>query len=310
MTDISTYQFNHSMIRVKDPEASLKFYKLLGLSVLQELKLPDYGLDLYFVAYDSPASTSHSKLLSDREGVIELNYTYGIKKTHSGNEDPKGFGHICVSVDNIQAACNRLADAGCEFQSTLRNGSAFVLDPDGYWIQLIAHNAVHETEQVAITDVQSYRVNHTMLRVKDKGASLRFYEGVLGMTLQHEHRNAAAGFDSVFLGYGPSGAGRSIEDPNPDADREGLLELNWTYGTEKGDGVAYHNGNSEPEGFGHICISVDDIYAACERLEALNVRWQKRLMDGPFRVAFAYDPDDYLVEVIQNERFKSAGHEY
>lgn len=39
------------MIRVTNPVASLQFYKLLGMSVLQEFKLPDFGLDLYFLAY-------------------------------------------------------------------------------------------------------------------------------------------------------------------------------------------------------------------------------------------------------------------
>ncbi|KAH8589808.1 Glyoxalase/Bleomycin resistance protein/Dihydroxybiphenyl dioxygenase [Bisporella sp. PMI_857] len=310
MTDTTKYKLNHSMIRVKDPEASVTFYEYLGMSVLQKFQFPDYKLDLYFLAYDSPKSASCGKHMSDREGVLELSYTYGIEKTHNGNKDPKGFGHICVSVDNIQAACKRLSDAGYKFQATLQGGYAFVLDPDEYWVKLIAQNPVHETENVTATDVQCYKMHHTMLRVKDKDVSLKFYEDIFGMTPKHTFRNPEAGFDSYFLGYGLPGRNSNIDRPNPEANSEGLLELTWNYGTEKKDGVVYHNGNSEPEGFGHICISVDDLEAACERFDKKGVSWQKRIMDGPFRVAFIFEPDGYFVEIIQNERFKPAGHEY
>jgi len=247
---------------------------------------------------DSPKSVSHRKHMSDREGVLELSYNYGVEKTHNGNEDPKGFGHICVSVDNIQAACKRLSDAGCKFQKTLQYSYAIVLDPDKYWVKLIAQNPVRETENVTTTDVQSYQMNHTMLRIKDKDVSLKFYQEVLGMMLKHSFRNPEAGFDSYFLGYALPGGSDNIDRQNSKAKCEGLLELSWNYGTEKKDAMVYHNGNSEPEGFGHICISVDDLEAACERFDKKFVSWQKRLMDGPFRVAFILDPDGYVRATI------------
>ena len=53
-------------------------------------------------------------------------------------------------------------------------------------------------------------------------------------------------------------------------------------------------------------ISVDDLDAACARLEGLNVNWKKRLTDGRMKnVAFVLDPDGYWVEIVQNERFSS-----
>jgi lactoylglutathione lyase len=84
-----------------------------------------------------------------------------------------------------------------------------------------------------------------MIRVKDAEKSLKFYQEVLGMTLLRTHENEKAGFNLYFLGYGPK--------TDKTADREGLLELTWNYGTEKDEAFSYHDGNKEPQGFGHIC---------------------------------------------------------
>ena len=90
-----------------------------------------------------------------------------------------------------------------------------------------------------------------MIRVKDAEKSLKFYQDVLGMSLMRKSENDKAGFNLYFLGYpgsqGLPGAGAST------AGREGLLELTWNYGTEKDESFSYHNGNNEPQGFGHIC---------------------------------------------------------
>ena len=71
-----------------------------------------------------------------------------------------------MSVDNIQAACKRLEDAGYKFQKRLKDGRmhhiAFALDPDEYWVEIIAKNPVDQTEDVKETDVNSYVMNHTM----------------------------------------------------------------------------------------------------------------------------------------------------
>ncbi|KAL4938894.1 hypothetical protein BDV06DRAFT_231479 [Aspergillus oleicola] len=312
MTDVTTYKLNHSMIRVKDPKASLAFYSHLGLSVLQEFHLPQFKQDLYFLAYDSAKSISHGKLPSDRQGVLELSHNYGIAKTHNGNFDPKGFSHLCVSVDSIAATCKSLIDASYTFQKSFnpQDGYAVVLDPDEYWVMLIPQNRDGNETATTTTDVQTYRLNHTMFRVKDKDASIKFYEDVCGMTLKHTFRNREAGFDCYYLGYSP--CNKTITDgPYPNnKDHEGLLGLIWYYGTEKQDGLVYHGGNTDPEGFGHICISVDDTGPACERFEKYGVSWVKKLKDGPFRIAFLTDPDGYLIEIIQNEKYKPPGHEF
>ena len=59
-------------------------------------------------------------------------------------------------------------------------------------------------------------------------------------------------------------------------------------------------GNDEPQGFGHLAISVDDLDAGCSRFEELGVKWKKRLIDGRMKnVAFLLDPDGYWIEIIQ-----------
>lgn len=151
---------------------------------------------------------------------------------------------------------------------------AFALDPDGYWVEIIGQRPVEETEAITETDPATYLFNHTMIRVKDKDASLKFYQDIMGMSLVRTVENETAGFNLYFLGYdhhhhhgGDSG---NKETPSPPHHREGLLELTWNYGTEKDPNFKYHSGNEEPQGFGHIAVSVDDLEKACERFEILG----------------------------------------
>jgi len=285
--------------------------------MIRKIEQPEAKFDLYFLGYDSPKALSHANHFSDREGLIELTHNYGTEddpsyKVTNGNSEPfKGFGHTCISVDNLQAACQRIEDAGYKFQKKLSDGRmrsiAFVLDPDGYWVEVIGQNPIEKTEGITTTDVEAYRMNHTMIRIKDPEKSLKFYKEVMGMELMRTSENKAADFNLYFLGY-PGEKGVPSASPNgvnPVADREGLLELTWNYGTEKDADFKYHNGNEQSQGFGHICVSVDDLDAACKRFEELGVNWKKRLTDGRMKnVAFVLDPDNYWIEIIQNEKLK------
>jgi lactoylglutathione lyase len=126
-----------------------------------------------------------------------------------------------------------------------------------------------------------------MLRVKDKDISLKFYQDILGMQLKRTTESPNAGFNLYFLGYGAAASDKAAEGVSPTANDEGLLELTWNYGTEKDDKLKYHNGNDEPQGFGHICVTVDDLEAACARFEEKKVSWKKRLTDGRMKeIAF------------------------
>lgn len=153
------------MIRVKDAEASLKWYtEVLGMELVDTLEQPAGGFNLYFLGYKSDLPR-HS-----REGLLELTWNYGTEKQegfsyHDGNKGPQGFGHICesrptgrifcylgppitdmwwcegVSVDNLEAACKRFEDLNCNWKKRLTDGRmknvAFLLDPDGYWVEVI-----------------------------------------------------------------------------------------------------------------------------------------------------------------------------
>lgn len=174
-------------------------------------------------------------------------------------------------------------------------------------MEIISFNSVESTAEVKDTDAGTYRFNHSMIRVKDHGTSLKFYQDIMGMSLLRTSENASNGFNLLFLGYpgNETVPKESATEVNATSEREGILELTWNYGTEKDANFKYHNGNDEPQGFGHICISVDDIGAACQRFDDKGVSWKKRLTDGRMKnIAFVLDPDGYWIEVIQNQKTK------
>ena len=76
---------------------------------------------------------------------------------------------------------------------------------------------------------------------------------------------------------------------------------NW--GSENDDKVKFHDGNAEPKGFGHICFSVPDIYAACKKFEENGVEFVKKPDDGSMKgLAFIKDPDGYWIEIVQSKK--------
>ncbi|PNP83847.1 hypothetical protein FNYG_02535 [Fusarium nygamai] len=304
-TDTRTYKLNHAMIRVKDPRSTIQFYELLGLSVVQKLSFPENKFNLYFLGVDSPGSPSHGKFTFDRQGLIELTHNYGTEsddnyRVSNGNEKPYlGFSHISISVANVQSTYQTLAKAGYKFQQDVSSGNERViaLDPDGYWIHIIEQGSPNVNGSSDSAGLSS--VNQYALRVTDAARSVRYYTENLGMkliqTLDSENGNSKA----FLLGYPSTGSFTGTEDLSR---REGLLALISQDGENTISQV--HNGNDQPQGFGHICVTVDNIDAACARLEGLNVAWKKRLTDGKMKnVAFLLDPDNYWIELVQNEGF-------
>jgi lactoylglutathione lyase len=153
---------------------------------------------------------------------------------------------------------------------------------------------------------RGYVLNQTMLRIRDPERSIPFYRDVLGMTLLDRYDFAAMKFSLYFMGY------PSAEPPRELAERikwvfeqPALLELTHNWGTEKDAELAYHNGNSEPRGFGHIGISVPDVDAACARFENMHVAFVKRPNDGAMKgLAFIADPDGYWIEILSGANLR------
>ncbi|WP_309728280.1 lactoylglutathione lyase [Chamaesiphon sp. OTE_75_metabat_556] len=124
------------------------------------------------------------------------------------------------------------------------------------------------------------RLLHTMLRVSDLEASLRFYCEVLGMKLIRKQDFPDGKFTLAFVGYGAESDSTVIE-----------LTHNW-------DTSAYTIGDA----YGHIAIGVDDIYATCEQITAKGgkiVRAPGAMKHGTTVIAFVEDPTGYKVELIQ-----------
>ncbi|MEH6782995.1 MAG: lactoylglutathione lyase [Alcanivorax jadensis] len=152
---------------------------------------------------------------------------------------------------------------------------------------------------------RDFLFNQTMLRIKNPTTSLDFYTRVLGMRLVRKLDFPAMKFSLYFLAYLGEEEARQV--PEDDAKRltytfgrEAMLELTHNWGSEDDADFAYHDGNAQPQGFGHIGITVPDVYAAAERFEKLGVEFVKKPDDGKMKgLAFINDPDGYWIEILQ-----------
>lgn len=152
---------------------------------------------------------------------------------------------------------------------------------------------------------KGYFLQQAMLRVKDPKVSLKFYSEVLGMSLLKRLDFPELKFTLYFLGYEDVSSAPSdpVERTNWAFGKKATVELTHNWGTEDDpDFKGYHNGNSEPRGFGHIGITVDDTYKACERFERLGVEFVKKPDDGKIKgIAFIKDPDGYWIEIFDDK---------
>jgi lactoylglutathione lyase len=153
-------------------------------------------------------------------------------------------------------------------------------------------------------ETQDYIFNHTMLRIRDPEISLDFYSRILGMKLIRKVDFNEWKFSLFFLGMVKEESLIPMTSDDARAKfsfgRSGILELTHNHGTESNPETPYHNGNSEPRGFGHICFTVPNIKEACARFERLGVVFQKRLGEGGMKnIAFIKDPDHYWIEIVE-----------
>jgi lactoylglutathione lyase len=116
---------------------------------------------------------------------------------------------------------------------------------------------------------------HTMIRVHDLDATLRFFCEGLGLRETRRIENAAGKFTLVFL----------AADETPDAE----IELTHNWGSDEDYGSARN--------FGHLAFRVDDIYATCAHLAAMGVTINRPPRDG--HMAFVRSPDLISIELLQ-----------
>ncbi len=127
--------------------------------------------------------------------------------------------------------------------------------------------------------IPDFRLDHTMIRVRDLDRSLDFYTRILGMRILRKRDYPDGKFTNVFVGY-------------HDEDEGTNLELTYNWDQEKN----YEKGTA----WGHLAIKVPDVYAASEYLRQQGVEFSKdpSPMKGGVRIlAFIKDPDGYSIEL-------------
>jgi lactoylglutathione lyase len=117
----------HTCYRITDPEASVAFYEALGLEKRRELPIRDEAMN-YFLGVPGQDSPE-----------LELTHNFGVEEYELGT----GYGHVALTVEDLDATLERLAGQGIEPERPpyqVREGGSrlcFVRDPDGYRVELI-----------------------------------------------------------------------------------------------------------------------------------------------------------------------------
>ena len=131
MAQQEKFRFLHTMIRVRDLDASVAFYTgVLGMRLLRKNDYPGGKFTLAFVGYGT----------EDEHAVIELTYNWDREDDYALGD---GFGHLAIGMEDIYQVCEELKAAGAKVvrePGPMKHGSthiAFIEDPDGYKIELI-----------------------------------------------------------------------------------------------------------------------------------------------------------------------------
>lgn len=116
-------KYLHTMVRVRDLDASLKFYNTLGLHEVRRTEHEKGRFTLVFLA--APG---------DEDAQVELTYNWDVEDYGSA----RNFGHLAYQVDDIYATCKRLQAAGITINRPPRDGyMAFVRSPDLISVELL-----------------------------------------------------------------------------------------------------------------------------------------------------------------------------
>lgn len=137
-------KYLHTMIRVTDPEATVRFFELLGLKEVRRMESEKGRFTLIFLA--APEDIAAEGELANAE--VELTYNWpaedGSTEEYTGG---RNFGHLAYRVSNIYETCQRLMDAGVTINRPPRDGHmAFVRTPDNISIELLQDGHLEPAE--------------------------------------------------------------------------------------------------------------------------------------------------------------------
>lgn len=128
-----TTRFLHTMIRVTDPVATIRFFELLGLREVRRMESEAGRFTLIFLA--APGDEGRAE--------IELTHNWD-PEVYTGG---RNFGHLAFRVDDIYATCQRVLDAGLTVHRPPRDGHmAFVKSPDGISVELLQEGTLAPAE--------------------------------------------------------------------------------------------------------------------------------------------------------------------
>ena len=124
-------QYLHTMVRVKDLDASLRFYcDLLGLQEVHRMENEKGRFTLVFLCAPEDLEAAKAK----KAPLVELTYNWDPEEYQGG----RNFGHLAYRVENIYDVCQRMMDGGVTINRPPRDGHmAFVRSPDGISIELL-----------------------------------------------------------------------------------------------------------------------------------------------------------------------------
>ena len=133
-------RFLHTMLRVGNLQRSIDYYtQVLGMQLLRTSDNPEYQYTLAFLGFES----------NPHQAELELTYNYGTESYEHGT----AYGHLAIGVPDIYAACDKIRAAGGQITrepGPVKGGTsviAFVVDPDGYKIELIDESS----RQIAVS---------------------------------------------------------------------------------------------------------------------------------------------------------------
>ena len=120
-------RYLHTMIRVSDPDATIRFFNLIGLEERRRMENEAGKFTLIFLGVPG-----------DEGGEVELTHNWG----ETGYSGGRSFGHLAYEVDDIYESCQRLMDNGVTINRPPRDGRmAFVRSPDSISVELLQKGA-------------------------------------------------------------------------------------------------------------------------------------------------------------------------